>query len=106
MTMTRERCPHCGRSKPGFAIRDGRCDECLKDEARATTPHVQSTADRWATIRAERARRLAACDWTQVADTPVPLASVTAWRTYRQRLRDITTTYATPEQVQWPIPPG
>ena len=56
----------------------------------------------WDAIRAERARLLAASDWTQLADAPV---DKTAWATYRQSLRDITETFATPASVVWPVKP-
>lgn len=59
------------------------------------------TAACWVAIRADRNRRLAACDWTQLADAPV---DATVWATYRQELRDITT-QADPFNVVWPTAP-
>lgn len=55
------------------------------------------------TIRRERNSKLAACDWTQAADSPVDKA---AWATYRQSLRDVTTQSGFPWQVQWPVAPS
>jgi len=55
-----------------------------------------------AEIRYERNKRLADCDWTQVADAPVDKAS---WATYRQALRDITTQAEFPWNVTWPDQP-
>lgn len=56
----------------------------------------------WDRVRAERDRRLAACDWTQVADAPVDAA---AWAVYRQELRDIPQNWNDPELVEWPEEP-
>lgn len=47
---------------------------------------------------------LAACDWTQLPDVP-SWVNVQAWRTYRQKLRDITTQTGFPDRVVWPTPP-
>ena len=55
----------------------------------------------WANVRSDRNRRLAACDWTQLADAPVDSLS---WAVYRQALRDITT-QADPFNLVWPAAP-
>jgi hypothetical protein len=55
-----------------------------------------------ATVRAERNARLAACDWTQVADAPVNSA---AWANYRQSLRDIPLQVGFPWEIVWPTSP-
>lgn len=60
------------------------------------------TAAQWDSIRAERNRKLADCDWTQLPDAPVDAA---AWATYRQELRDITT-QTDPFNITWPTEPG
>ena len=57
----------------------------------------------WKAIRAERDRRLAASDWTQVSDAPVDAA---AWATYRQQLRDLPQNYILPDDVEWPEEPA
>lgn len=57
---------------------------------------------KWDGVRAERDRRLAACDWTQVADAPVDAA---AWARYRQELRDIPQNWNDPDLVEWPEEP-
>ena len=56
----------------------------------------------WEVIRAKRDELLANSDWTQLADAPVDKA---AWATYRQRLRDITETFTSPDDVVWPARP-
>lgn len=55
-----------------------------------------------ANIRSERNERLAACDWTQLADAPVDSS---AWANYRQALRDVTAQAGFPWAVEWPVPP-
>lgn len=54
--------------------------------------------------RIKRNTLLAACDWTQLPDVP-SWVNVQAWRTYRQKLRDITTQTGFPDRVEWPTPP-
>lgn len=56
----------------------------------------------WPLVRAERDRRLLACDWTQLPD--VPLSTKEAWAVYRQALRDITL-QPDPFNIVWPAAP-
>lgn len=63
---------------------------------------VERTQRQAEQVRAERNQRLAACDWTQLADST---ADKTAWATYRQALRDITTQQGFPWEVTWPDQP-
>ena len=55
-------------------------------------------------IREERDAKLTESDWTQVADAPV---DQTAWATYRQALRDITSHANFPNltETDWPTKP-
>lgn len=53
-------------------------------------------------VRADRNRRLAECDWTQLADAPVDQA---AWASYRQALRDIPAQVGFPWNHTWPALP-
>jgi hypothetical protein len=55
-----------------------------------------------AQVRAERNTKLAASDWTQLADSTADKA---AWATYRQALRDITAQAGFPWTVDWPAQP-
>lgn len=77
------------------------------DGRNLTDPNAPSEADiiamRWADIRAERDTKLAACDWTQVADAPVDGA---AWADYRQALRDLPQAQTDPFNIVWPEPPA
>lgn len=52
-------------------------------------------------VRIARNRKLAACDWTQVADAPVDQV---AWAAYRQQLRDLPES-GKPRELEWPSPP-
>jgi hypothetical protein len=53
-------------------------------------------------VRDDRTKRLADCDWTQLADSPV---DKTVWATYRQELRDITKADGFPWTMVWPVKP-
>lgn len=60
-------------------------------------------ANQAAFVRAERNRRLADSDWTQLPDAPVDQA---AWATYRQELRDVTAQAGFPWEINWPVEPS
>ena len=55
--------------------------------------------------RAERDKKLAACDWTQLADSPLTDEQKTAWGTYRQALRDVPAQDGFPWEITWPSEP-
>ena len=55
-----------------------------------------------ARVRDDRNARLAACDWTQLADAP---SDATAWATYRAALRDVPQQEGFPWNVTWPDAP-
>ena len=55
-----------------------------------------------AAVRADRNARLAATDWTQIADSTADKA---AWATYRQALRDVPSQAGFPQSVTWPQEP-
>jgi hypothetical protein len=69
----------------------------MDDEAKAAKDAAQATA-----VRANRDRRLADSDWTQVADAPVDQA---AWATYRQELRALPEQTGFPWDITWPVKP-
>jgi hypothetical protein len=69
----------------------------MDDAAKAAKDAAQATA-----VRADRDRRLADSDWTQVADAPVDQA---AWATYRQELRDVPAQSGFPWDITWPVKP-
>jgi hypothetical protein len=59
-------------------------------------------ADQGKAVRADRNKRLADCDWTQLPDSP---ADHEAWAAYRQELRDVTAQEGFPWEVVWPEEP-
>jgi hypothetical protein len=63
---------------------------------------AQKDAEQAAAIRSQRNSKLAACDWTQLADST---ADKPAWATYRQALRDVTGQAGFPWNVTWPVEP-
>lgn len=63
---------------------------------------AQKDAEQAAAIRSQRNDKLAACDWTQLADST---ADKPAWAVYRQSLRDITAQAGFPWNVTWPVEP-
>tara|TARA_Y100000991_G_scaffold203306_1_gene177896 strand:- start:151 stop:519 length:369 start_codon:yes stop_codon:yes gene_type:complete len=66
-------------------------------------------------LRIERDKRLAACDWVSAKATDTGVAVTTAWKTYRQALRDLPAS-ASPKldsqyeldltSVTWPTKPS
>ena len=66
-------------------------------------------------LRLERDRRLSACDWVSAKATDTGVAVTTAWKTYRQSLRDLPAS-ASPSldsnydldltSVTWPTEPS
>jgi hypothetical protein len=63
---------------------------------------AERTAAQASDMRQERNARLAACDWTQLADAPV---NSLGWANYRQALRDITAQDGFPWIITWPEQP-
>lgn len=62
-------------------------------------------AVKWETIRLGRNKLLSDTDYTQLPDTPITAQCRTAFQTYRQALRDVTS-QPDPYNISWPtIPP-
>jgi len=70
----------------------------MSDEAKAALDAQQAFS-----VRAERNARLAACDWTQLADAPV---DDLVWAVYRQELRDVPDQAGFPTEIIWPTQPA
>ena len=74
-----------------------------------TAKDARLLAEEWTNIRRERDRLLTNSDWTQANDTALASAKVTAWATYRTKLRTLPadqsskTTYAS---ITWPSEPS
>jgi hypothetical protein len=67
-----------------------------------TAYKAMKDAEQAKSVRASRTQLLKDCDWTQIADST---ADKTAWATYRQALRDITTQAGFPWTITWPDAP-
>lgn len=67
-------------------------------------PAMPSRSECLAFIRRVRDNLLSKCDWTQVADVPMTDEQRTAWRAYRQVLRDFPDT-CNPYNPTWPDEP-
>jgi len=63
----------------------------------------QQVTEAWHDLRYRRNRLLAESDWTVLSDTPT---STTAWKAYRQALRDLPANTTDPFEVVWPTPPA
>jgi hypothetical protein len=74
-------------------------DTAAADEAEYK---ARKDAEQAASVRNQRTEMLKDCDWTQIADST---ADKTAWATYRQALRDITTQTGFPWTITWPTQP-
>lgn len=59
-------------------------------------------AEQAKSVRDQRNRKLADCDWTQLSDSTADKA---AWATYRQALRDVPSQSGFPWEVTWPTAP-
>ncbi len=59
-----------------------------------------------ARVRTDRDRKLAACDWTVLTDSPLTTAKKTEWKTYRTALRNITAAEGFPHTMEWPTEPS
>jgi hypothetical protein len=66
--------------------------------------NVENPTDEWIwrRLREERNKRLAACDWTVLADSPV---DIQAWSEYRQALRDLPANTTDPKLAIFPNKP-
>ena len=60
----------------------------------------------WSHLRVERNGRLAASDWTQLADAPLTDDQKMQWAVYRQELRDLPTSTIDPFYPPWPQEPA
>ena len=62
---------------------------------------IQQTT--WDQIKKERNSLLLESDWTQLSD--VNISNKEEWKSYRQALREITTTFQNPQDVVFPKKP-
>ena len=59
-----------------------------------------------AVVRRRRNALLAACDWTQAADSPISTTDRSAWAEYCQALRTLPETITDPACIVWPVAPS
>ncbi|KRD58931.1 hypothetical protein ASE40_21195 [Flavobacterium sp. Root935] len=67
-------------------------------------PFIQSQEELLENIRATRNTLLTESDWTQVEDSPLSEEKKSAWKNYRQELRDLTDIDDL-TSIVWPIQP-
>lgn len=84
----------------GFVFED------IPDHEPDTGPNPPTDEEQAAAVRAERNAKLSACDWTVLADAPLTTTEKTAWKAYRQALRDVTAQPTFPQSVEWPVAPA
>jgi hypothetical protein len=76
-----------------------------KDKETVTVTYTavdQTDSEQWASIRAERDSKLIDSDWRGMSD--VTMSS--AWKTYRQALRDLPASESDPDDITWPTKPS
>ena len=74
------------------------------DEEAAYRTKVDNQAA--SSVRSDRDRKLAASDWTVLADSPLTTAKKTTWKTYRTALRNISAAEGFPHTMEWPTEPS
>ncbi|MBU2249444.1 MAG: phage tail assembly chaperone [Gammaproteobacteria bacterium] len=65
-------------------------------------PLPMDIIDPWIAKRQERNLILQSTDWTVLPDAPLTLTEKTAWKAYRQKLRDLPRDYAKVEDIKMP----
>lgn len=68
------------------------------------SPFVQNKEELLINLRTTRNALLMDSDWTQVEDAPLSEEKKTAWKNYRQELRDLTD-LASSASIVWPVKP-
>ena len=92
---------------PRFHLIDGVSVQFTAAEEAAQDVEDQAWADGAndrvaAQVREERDAKLAECDWRASSDVTLS----TAWRDYRQTLRDVPTQAGFPNSITWPTEPS
>ena len=82
--------------------------EIAQRQAEATAWEAGSFDRSINSLRQKRNSLLASTDWTVLTDSPLTTTDKTAWKTYRQALRDITENLTTVNEVNavvFPVKP-
>ena len=90
---------HIGVPKIGCLLIDGEWVEIARDD-------VHQLADLVLAMKDQRDRFLSDCDWTQFSDSPLSITQKSAWRKYRQTLRDLPSQTKDINNITWPTAPG
>jgi len=85
----------------GQGLVDMDADESAALDARRASDATWRTED----LRTERNRLLAETDWVITMHKELGTNIPSAWKTYRQSLRDITKDYKSLNDVKWPEKP-
>ena len=80
-------------------------EEIANKQAEETSWASAAPARNLAELRAERNAKLAETDWVVTMHKELGTNIPTAWKTYRQALRDITKDYTSLDDVVWPEKP-
>ena len=83
-------------------------EETARDAKEAATANGVP-ASYFAELREKRNEKLASCDWTQSADSPLSSDKKTEWATYRTKLRDLPASYNNSTvlgTITWPTEPS
>ena len=86
-------------------IVDMTAEEIAEHQAEEQAWTDGAAARNLSSLREERNRKLAECDWLIVMHKEKGTNIPTAWKTYRQALRDITDDYTSLNDVVWPEKP-
>lgn len=70
-----------------------------------TLPASLLTTLHAADMRRQRDSLIAACDWKQMPDAPLPTATKALWAAYRTALRNLPAQAGFPSTISWPIAP-
>ena len=95
---------------PTFYIFDGKKVDYTEDERKALLTEWKADDTRIGNekivyLRRERNNRLAETDWVVTMHKELGTNIPTAWKTYRQALRDITDSATSLDDVTWPEKP-
>ena len=83
----------------------GLVDLTSEEQTAFDARRASNAAWRTEALRTERNKRLAESDWLIVMHKEKGTNIPTAWKTYRQELRDITNDYTSLNDVVWPEKP-
>jgi hypothetical protein len=78
----------------------------LQDEHRRRKLEVQEYLSDWNLARQKRDEMLGFSDWVTLPDVALDETKKAEWLSWRNELRNITSSFATPADIVWPEPPA